>query len=530
MTKKICKAAPYIVLGASILVLIILNIAYHDHWLDSDMAAEMIFSKQISEEGGLIASSSWYYSTEFRILYTQLVMVPLFHIFGKFHLIRSITNVVTYVLMLVGFFYFMKPLKIKKEISVTVSALLLLPFSETMITHMTMGNTYMPHVIIMLFWMGMLFRLSGIAQTSIPKWRYVVLAVLFGLLSLICGMSGVRYFLCIFAPICLASLIFAYVNRNAKFKILYVSVVGAVLGAIGYAINIIFIAKAYVFQTYESTNFITIFNGILLERIQNTFGKIMDFFGYIPERGLLSARGMITIMAFLMLAVVSGITVCMRRNYFGLLTICSFFINIFVFIFTDGTVVARYFIPVFVMWIPAFAYYIQGNCDNLLLMDADKIKNSDKLNKTVVLAIFACCIVVTSAKVLFSFVTVDKNKELKKVSSFLQNEGLDFGYATYWNGNIVNELSDGKIEIANIGNPDSLEFFTWSSPSKYYDDAYKADQKVFLLLESSQADEYIDSVAVKKGDKVYDTDGYVIYLYDSKDSLLACSVCYVAEE
>ena len=42
--KTLKKQIPYILLGATLLLLLGLNIISQDHWLDSDMAAEMIFS------------------------------------------------------------------------------------------------------------------------------------------------------------------------------------------------------------------------------------------------------------------------------------------------------------------------------------------------------------------------------------------------------------------------------------------------------------------------------------------------------
>lgn len=94
---------------AAFLLLVALNVFWGDHWIDSDMAAEMIFSRLLAQEGKWIATENWYYSTEFRVLYTQLIMTPLFHVLSDWHVIRVLTNVVTYLLMLGAYFYCMKP-------------------------------------------------------------------------------------------------------------------------------------------------------------------------------------------------------------------------------------------------------------------------------------------------------------------------------------------------------------------------------------------------------------------------------------
>ena len=122
--KTLKKQIPYILLGATLLLLLGLNIISQDHWLDSDMAAEMIFSRILAGEHQMISTTNWYYSTEFRVLYTQLIMGPLFRICNNWHVIRTITNLVFYGLMLASYYYFMKPLKVSRGLTVLSSCLL----------------------------------------------------------------------------------------------------------------------------------------------------------------------------------------------------------------------------------------------------------------------------------------------------------------------------------------------------------------------------------------------------------------------
>ena len=149
--RNIQNIYPWLILGFFFAVLLVLNAFYLENWLDSDMAAEMMFSKLLAEEGSVFASTNWFYSTEFRFLYTHLIMGPLFRITNNWHVIRMITNIVFYMLMLLSYFYMVKPLHIEQSKKVLCAVALLLPFSENMMLHMHMGNTYMSHVIIVLF-------------------------------------------------------------------------------------------------------------------------------------------------------------------------------------------------------------------------------------------------------------------------------------------------------------------------------------------------------------------------------------------
>ena len=160
--KKILRALA--VPGALLLVLILANMLFLEHWMESDFAAEMIFSKLLSETGHYIASPDWYYSTEFRIFYTQLVMVPLFKIFRSWTVIRMLTNFVFYALMLWSYAFLVRPLKVPATRKILASSLLLVPFSETMAQHVHFGNTYIAHMILMFWVTGLVLRLADPSQ------------------------------------------------------------------------------------------------------------------------------------------------------------------------------------------------------------------------------------------------------------------------------------------------------------------------------------------------------------------------------
>ena len=162
MKQKLKTYYPYIFLLLALCLLIILNLFFQDHWLDSDMAAEMIFSRLLAQEGHIFASPDWCYSTEFSIFVypsdygsplsdsKQLAYYPHHY---KPGILRSFAGIL---------FLFLKPLKVSPKAAVLTSLLLLLPFSETMMLHMQIGNTYMSHVIIVFFYFGM-FLGSGTA-------------------------------------------------------------------------------------------------------------------------------------------------------------------------------------------------------------------------------------------------------------------------------------------------------------------------------------------------------------------------------
>lgn len=528
MKTKIVKILPCVLLGVIFLLLVFLNVFYQDHWLDSDMAAEMLFSKVLNEGNHVFATPDWYYSTEFRFLYTHLLMAPLLRLGNDWHMIRLITNVVFYLLLLISYFYLMRPLKVKHCQAVLTGCILLLPFSETMMTHMQMGNTYMAHVIIVFLFFGMFLRLC---LGGMSRLYGRVTLIFYLLLAVICGVSGVRYLLALQCPLVLAAAVFLlkteefqsfrrcmtkegfkWIWHNFSAVCLKYAVLGAAASVAGYGINVLYVSRHYVFQTYESTNFIAVYQGVLNERFQNALGSLLMLFGYIPDKSVLSLRGIITIISFILPVVLIYCTVNRlkessgARYFVALFLTVSFFLNVFVFVFTTSTMVPRYYITIFVFALPVLACFME-----------EAELPFDRLAIGVLLTV---CLLLSTGKTVLSFISTDKNADKRQVAEFLVQNDYTFGFATYTNGNIITELTDGSVELANIGDPEHLEYFKWSSPMCYYEEGYH-EGETFLLLSKDEAAAYAAAEAVKNGMTVYEDDSYVVLTYDSVSELMS---------
>ena len=186
--------------------------------------------------------------------------------------------------------------------------------------------------------------------------------------------------------------------------------------------------------------------------------------------------------------------------------VTAFVLNTFVFLFTTSTIVARYYITVFLFVLPLLCIYF--TYEELPL---------DRLLLTLLLC---GALGLTTAKCVYSFADKDKNQDRRPVAAFLEEQGYTFGYASYWNGNILTELTDGKVEVANIHEIDRMDPFTWSSPVKYYREGYHQG-KTFLLLTDQEAEEYARVPAVAAGRVVYEEQGYVVLHYDSTEEVLS---------
>lgn len=526
-------------LSGAFLILIVVNICWGEHWIDSDMAAEMIFSRLLAEEGKVIATADWYYSTEFRVLYTQLVMGPLHRIFSDWHVIRVITNVVFYVMMLAGFFFVCKPLKLKRR-NVRLCALaLLVPVSEAVMTHLQMGNTYMSHVILCFVTFGLFLRLAD-SERKVKSKSFVIYSVIFTILCVILGISGVRYLLDLLVPMVLTGVIFvmrghgfwAFREEPSKehlsgllkceqARYLYVGLAGAMCAGIGYLINALYISKIFQFQTYDTTYFIAVHEGVFMDRVQNALGELLQMFGYIENKAFLSLRGIITILAFVMIGVLGYVWVKAmgyskaqvlaleeaseqnQRRFTVLFAGVSLVLHLFVFVFTTSTMVDRYFIPIAIFFLLVLAIYMEWE--------------SRLFDRSAVCLVLGGCLCMAGLKTYYSFVSNDKNETRYEVAEYLVEEGYNFGYASYWNSNIMTEVSNGELEMANLWSLESLGDFKWSSRVSSYEPKVG---KVFLIAGTDELYALEEHGMLDKQEIIFTNEDYTVLHFDNQEEFL----------
>ena len=115
--------------------------------LDADMASEQLLANLLAQEGSVM-STNWYYSTELRVLNTQLVMAPLFRLFTSWHTVRVVGSVVLILLYLAAWFWFGRSAKLK-YCSLLGAGLLVLPYGALYRQYVLEGLYYIPHIAIL---------------------------------------------------------------------------------------------------------------------------------------------------------------------------------------------------------------------------------------------------------------------------------------------------------------------------------------------------------------------------------------------
>ncbi|NCE74147.1 hypothetical protein D1157_03875 [Anaerotruncus sp. X29] len=477
--------------------------------------------------------SGWYYSTELRILNTLLVRAPLFKIFSDWTTVRTVGNALLFCFMLCSYLVLLKYLKVDIEFSLLTAAMLLCPFSRIWLNIMYEGAYYIPHVTITFFYLTLFLMVekTGHEANRIKK-RGILAGYL--LLSVILGMSGIRYMLNIQLPILMTSALLVLFNRNyqeirekptaenlkkaLKWKpTLYflLSLIGAAVTVLGYFISERLLSRVFRFHSYSNNKF-KIFSEVpLLTQFSKLTEDLLGLLGYSQGVKLFSLQGIrnIAVLLLLLLFILMFIKILNTKNlsyekkFTAVFFISSFLISSATFILLD-TYTSRYYIPVLAAAVPAAAIYWQ--------------EEEKKLDRIFIGGgcIAAALIIGLLVWKEYAFDCRDNKNNREDVLAYLLDNDLTFGYATFWNGNVLTELSNGEVEVAGVStiNKDSISYFQWLTFAKYHEPGYH-EGKVFILLAKSELEAFQSTELSKEGELAYQDSGYTVYVFQDNQPI-----------
>ena len=192
--------------------------------------------------------------------------------------------------------------------------------------------------------------------------------------------------------------------------------------------------------------------------------------------------------------------------------ISSYLFNSFVYLHTE--LIARYYYPVLIVIFPCFA----------ILLENAKISELKRYGFGTVLSIL---IFTSSFATVQHYFTTNPNKKLYKVADFI-NDKYDFGYATFWNANVISYLTNGKVEVGNAECKknqssqiseiaDNYGYRKWLTPKRYYSNTYN-NKPIFLLLQNDELEMIKDKKIISSGTQVYSDEFYTVYEYASHEA------------
>jgi hypothetical protein len=511
----------YAALFCVLVVLSFFLYRYVNYTLDSDAASELVLAKMLADNGEVL-SKSWLYSTELRVLNTQLIWTPLMALGLSWHSIRVVGSIIMYVLVLLALWFMLKKAQLSQCFP-AVGIMLLLPLSQVYFNIFLEFVYYIPHVTISLLTIGLL--LGTLRADS--RGRMWVLTALNLLLAILAGMGGLRQLVVLYVPLVLAAVAMLWLNKRSKDSIGLVCHSGALLvGAlVGYGINSVWLSKIYSFSLNESISF----KEFSLSGIEKMINGMLNIFGYRSGTGVMSVNLIYSGFACILLltAIFSAVRIIRNRadyNQGALLLACFFLacqlILTLVYSMTSMAFLDRYLIPTAI-----FAYPVIFAC----FENRKSFPASGRYIAVGLLVVALLC----GAMNYNDMRKVDDTKGQREAVEAIVEQGYTQGYATFWNANVLTELSNGRLEMWQwsdskqvIDNLDDFnDVYPWLQAKSHLESV--PDGKMFILLSANEdyyfnfTDKLSDEYVIYRADNYYDYgfNDYIVYGFDSYEQL-----------
>ena len=531
---SIKKETAALIIGIILLIISIFSLElYLDRTLesqtDTDVSSELILAKLLAEEGRII-TPNWYYSTELRVFNTNLVFAPLFRFFHNWHKVRLLGTVLLHFSIILSVFVLCRSLKIFSLFPV-ISLMLLTPFSDGYYQYVLRFPYYIPHIVITVLSFSMCVFYMRMGKSKKTGKRMLLLAN--GSLSLLAGLGGARQIIVCYIPLFLSVFVPSFFNKmktngaeadDRTKHFLKISAVCLAGGLAGYCVNTRILSEIYHFQIHEVS--FALFD---LNRMVAAISGFFLSFGYTdgPLNGRTVFRNFASVFLFVcsLYSAVKGIRNRQEKSgaYYHLscFYISSIIVYILLYSFTDTVYADRYNIPVIILAFPMIA------------MGLTCLADYKRAFRMLMLVIWIGLTVFSGYDVLKNTGIEEDKTDHQKIADFLVENGYNSGYATFWNSNILTELSNGIIEAYDrIGPLDLVDGdidknYKWLQLVKH--DTQPPVGKVFLLYSDDEAKLNKDPRTtsfrrlwkLREERIVFVQGNYTVYGYDSYHDLVS---------
>ncbi|MCR5290535.1 MAG: hypothetical protein K6E51_11120 [Treponema sp.] len=516
-TEKIRLLMVSVLFAVIAFMIIYVTATRSDAFVNTDLAAEFLLAKECVLEKSLWPRG-WCYSTEIRLLNTQLFSAPLFLFTDSWTVNKVFTTICTCAVLFWACWYLLQQTDVKGTwLKLLASLLIICPFSEIAWYVGTWGTYYVPHAVMSIVYVATFVKL----HYKQPK-HAKILTYFFYIWGFLSGLSSIRYIMLFVFPLCITAIVIECHNKKdiTQFKAFWIntptvftSCIGLFASGFGYVCNNVVLQHLYTFSQWNTINFTTFGHYTVTELIS----ALLHIFGFQDGIAVMTPGGIVNILVYAALVlfiinVVASFKGTMPISHRTILTfvVSSYAFNTFVYFNTDF--IARYYYPLVVYIIPCIAILIQDG----------SIK---KLQRYFMVVAWAVVLIISTFALLQNKLHTDNNTHEYGALHFLQDNDYTFGYATFWHTNVFTYLSNGKIAIGNLlctdssklHFTDSFAYDTWLTPKRYYTDDF-AKGKVFLLVTNEQAQTGANHGLLQNGHLVYEDSYYKIYDYPSNQA------------
>ena len=486
------RVLPWLALIAALIIYFVFYYSHIAHILDSDMSSELVLGRLLASEHRIV-TNSWFYSTEIRILDTNIIYGLLFIFANSFATVRLLAAPLMILIFCMSFYYMCRSLKLREYYPYLMS-LILLPFTVDYIYVYLMGFYYIFHAAIV-------FMCIGLLASKAKKGLLYVLA-------LVAGASGLRLLVILFVPLLIIAIV-SWVKKNFT-STNRAMLIASFFALVGYGINCL-LALYISFRQ---------FGRLRLE--VPSIGKLRDIgVCFITSLGYRKSNPsylviVIALIIYLVALYRMRANTRLKEDGFALIYVKIFVIalalEVLIFAFTNMDMLSRYFLQVMLMAVVFIAY-----AHKYLIA-------SHKVAGILLIVVFVLWVPNT----FISYRDMAKRDTVSRyepIVEYIEANGFCYGYSEFWDGNIITELTDGQVDMYTFSFlkedliRDNHDIYRWLQLTSHQDT--RPAGPVFVLVSKQDTKHIIFFEKLKLREADYETSDYLLYTFESVDELEA---------
>lgn len=267
---------------------------------------------------------------------------------------------------------------------------------------------------------------------------------------------------------------------------------------------------------YNVTNYSLIhLTDFSFDRFELVINGWLSNLGYKSDIDLFSAEGILGNAFFVVLLFSVGAAILFawrhrsrydkRQILMIVYFLCMAVIFLLLYLFTDVYYESRYLLPVTIWIIPVIAILFQ---------------NENKKICTVIAGILMISCLITAFS-YYNRTIINPNEEYENIAQILQAQDMHEGYATFWQANILTEISNGSAEVWHCSIDEDQFMIQNVRPwlQKKEHGLRTPEGKCFILLSKEEYDELAFTKKREKSHLLYQSDQYVLYGFADYEEL-----------
>lgn len=495
-----------------------MNLCKYAQHVDSDIAAEALLAREIWQEKNL-TPDDWIGSTERRAVGMPTIAALFYGMTGSMQTAAGLACILLGILFLLAFYYFLRKLSIGRPAAVTALLVLCaLPINgwrneDQMVPFVTLllflfADYYVLHSIYLFF--SFLFYLQIREQKAVTRKIMIEWAVLF-IAGSVLNLGGQRCLQVVILPFLVMEILFLFLEskhfseRLPKERFLATGFVGSLI--LSFLISSLKGFHASYIVYLQSPREV-------VEKLLLTVpAAILENFGLNGEArvGSFSSIMQMLVWAFLILLGYGIYYVLKNREevtdgqrmalgYLGI----SVGVTAFIIAFTTAEAAHYYF---FMSWFAA-ALIVALLVENLA-------KNNRFFEGLILAAV--CLFALMNLKYTYygAVTTKDNLKEYQEVADFLEEEGIEYGYAEFWDAERICLITDGKVTMGHSYSMAHLAGYWWLTSTRWYPPTLPTEMRTAYVVRTENREAFEAQFAGSEAPvPEYENERLAVYIGD----------------